>query len=515
MNHSLRLLLLLLCLQLAADEVIGITRGDFPSDFVFGAGTSSYQYEGGVAEDGRTPSIWDTFVHEGRTRDKSTGDVASDGYHKYKEDAKLMTDVGIEAYRFSISWSRILPNGRGAVNPKGLIYYKNFINEIVKRGIRLHVNLHHLDLPQILQDEYGGWLSPNIVDDFKEYADICFKEFGDQVSHWTTIVEPNVYALGGYDSGIFAPARCSYPFGRTNCTAGNSTTEPYIAVHNMLLAHAKVVNLYRTKYQDNQNGQIGMNFYSFWVYPTSNSSDDIEAAQRVFDFQFGWVLNPVVFGDYPKIMKKIAGSKLPNFTSSQSNLLRGSYDFIGLNHYSSAFVSDNSDILKESLRDFTSDMAARLGTSSNSSASTQFDPSHVVLDPIGLQKMLEYLKQNYGDPPLYVEENGYCFGANISTAVNDTARVDALSDYIKATLEAIRSGVNAKGYFAWSFIDVFEYLNGYKSSCGLYHVDFADELRPRTPKLSARWYSNFLKSDSKAVGIIERSDLQHMFRLSQ
>ncbi|KAK8961093.1 putative beta-glucosidase 23 [Platanthera guangdongensis] len=276
-----------------------------------------------------------------------------------------MTDAGIEAYRFSISWSRILPNGRGAVNPKGLIYYKNVINEIVKRGIRLHVNLHHLDLPQILQDEYGGWLSPNIVDDFKEYADICFKEFGDQVSHWTTIVEPNVYAVGGYDSGIFAPARCSYPFGRTNCTAGNSTTEPYIAVHNMLLAHAKVVNLYRTKYQNNQNGQIGMNFYSFWVYPTSNSSDDIEAAQRVFDFQFGW------------------------------------------------------------------------------------------------------------------------------------------------------SGVNVKGYFAWSFIDIFEYLNGYKSSCGLYHVDFADELRLRTPKLSARWYSNFLKSDSKAVGIIERSDLQHMFRLSQ
>ncbi|XP_028552937.1 lactase-phlorizin hydrolase [Dendrobium catenatum] len=519
MYQSLLLLLLhliLFFLPFFTKEVLCIhkfTRNDFPLDFVFGAGTSSYQYEGAVAEDGRTPSIWDTFAHEGRAPGKSTADITADGYHKYKEDVKFMSDVGLEAYRFSISWSRILPNGRGAVNPKGLEYYRSVVNEIFERGIKIHVSLHHLDLPQIIHDEYGGWLSPRIVDDFKEYADLCFREFGEKVSHWTTIVEPNVYGMAGYDSGLIAPGRCSYPFGLTNCTAGDSTTEPYIAVHNMLIAHAEVVKLYRTKYQGNQNGNIGINFYSFWCYPYSNSSANIEAVQRVFDFQFGWVLNPVVFGDYPEIMKKICGSKLPNFTTSQKKLLKGSFDFIGLNYYTSAFVIDNSNILSMFPRDYNLDMAAKISASRNDTASGAFVPTHPQIDPTGLQNMLDYLKHSYGDPPIYVEENGYNMGAN-SIALNDSERIDFLRQHIGATLEAVRNGVNVKGYFVWSFVDVFEFLTGYQTNCGLYHVDFNDDSRPRTPKLSAHWYSNFLKNNCDEAFSIERTDLQNLLYFS-
>ncbi|XP_020589520.1 beta-glucosidase 22-like isoform X2 [Phalaenopsis equestris] len=448
------------------------------------------------------------------TPGKSTADITSDGYHKHKEDAKLMIDAGLEAYRFSISWSRILPYGRGTVNPKALEYYKSVIHEIFEKGIKIHVSLHHLDLPQILQDEYGGWLDRRIVDDLKEFADLCFREFGDKVSRWTTIVEPNVYGSAGYDSGIFAPGRCSHPFGLINCRAGNSITEPYIAVHNMLIAHAEVVKLYRMKYQGKQDGKIGLNFYSFWGYPFSNTSADVEAVQRVFDFQFGWILNPLVFGDYPETMKKICGPKLPNFTASQKKLLKGSFDFISLNHYTSAFVRDNSIILQISPRDFFSDMAAIVTASRNDTSNSTFVPTHPQVDPVGLRYLLEYLKENYGDFPIYVEENGYCEAANMS-ALDDHARIDALRGYIGATLEAIRNGVNIKGYFIWSFIDVFEYLGGYQSSCGLYHVDFNDELRPRTPKLSAHWYYNFLKNNSEALFSMERTeDLQNLLHSS-
>uniref|UniRef100_A0A8R7PZC7 4-hydroxy-7-methoxy-3-oxo-3,4-dihydro-2H-1,4-benzoxazin-2-yl glucosidebeta-D-glucosidase n=2 Tax=Triticum urartu TaxID=4572 RepID=A0A8R7PZC7_TRIUA len=181
--------------------------------------------------------------------DKSTGDVAADGYHKYKDDVNLMADTNLEAYRLSISWSRLIPYGRGAVNPKGLEYYNNLIDELVQRGIQVHIMLLQLDFPQVLEDEYGGWLSPRIVEDFTAFADICFREFGDRVTHWTMIDEPNIGAIGSYDTGLIAPGHCSDPFGVTKCSVGDSTVEPYIAVHNMLLAHASAARLYREKYQ--------------------------------------------------------------------------------------------------------------------------------------------------------------------------------------------------------------------------------------------------------------------------
>ncbi|CAN6468865.1 unnamed protein product [Victoria cruziana] len=181
--------------------------------------------------------------------DNSTADVSADQYHKYKEDVKLMHDMGLDAYRFSISWSRLIPGGRGAVNPKGLQYYNNLINELLKYGIEPHVTLHHLDLPQVLEDEYGGWLSERIVKDFTMYADVCFREFGDRVTYWGTMNEPNAFSMGAYDKGILPPLHCSSPYGLRNCSLGNSSTEPYVVTHNELLAHASVVNLYRQKYK--------------------------------------------------------------------------------------------------------------------------------------------------------------------------------------------------------------------------------------------------------------------------
>ncbi|KAK8946757.1 Beta-glucosidase 22 [Platanthera zijinensis] len=492
------LLRLALLLFLAEHGVCrSYSRGDFPADFVFGAGTSAYQYEGAVDEDGRKPSIWDTFTHEGRGPHKSNGDVASDGYHKYKEDVKLMTDIGLEAYKFSISWSRLLPDGRGVINSKGLNYYNNVINEIFKQGIKLHVTLYHGDLPQVLQDEYGGWLNKRIVDDFKEYANVCFREFGDRVSQWTTFAEPNIMAIAGYDNGIFAPGRCSYPFGTYGCTAGNSTTEPYIVAHNVLLTHARVVELYRNTYQDNQGGQIGINIYSMWYYPLTSSLLDLEAAERALDFMIDWCLHPLIFGDYPEIMKKNVGPRLPSFTQEQLEIVKGSFDFISLNHYTSSFVSDNSNGSQLSQRDYFADMFVKMGGSSNGTETDQGLPFKMLTDPLGLLRMLEHIKENYGNPPVYIEENGYGLGGADTLA--DTDRINYLSVYIGSVLDAMRNGAKVKGYFVWSLMDLFELLSGYNSCFGLYRVNFDDEERTRVPKLSAYWYSNFLKKNIEVI----------------
>ncbi|RZS11608.1 hypothetical protein BHM03_00042959 [Ensete ventricosum] len=442
--------------------------------------------------------------------DKSTGDVACDGYHKYKEDVKLMADTGLDSYRFSISWSRLIPNGRGAVNPKGLQFYNNFINELVKYGIEPHVTLYHLDLPQVLEDEYVGWLSPKIVDDFTAYANVCFTEFGDRIPRWTTIVEPNVIGMASYDSAIFPPARCSNPFGVINCTIGNSTIEPYIAVHSLLLAHASVVKLYRTKYQAVQKGQIGLNLYAFWCYPWTNSAADIEATQRTLDFNVGWILNPLVFGDYPEVMKKIVGSRLPSFTKYQSKLLKDSFDYIGLNYYTSVYVKDNFNASMTGPRDFNTDVSVFLARSRNETPGGQFDPTiPPLIDPIGLQHLLEYFKDAYGNPPIFVEENGNGVTRK-GSEINDTSKVDFLSGHISSILDAIRNGANTKGYFVWSFMDVFELITGYQSRFGLYFVNFDDENRQRKPKLSAQWYSSFLKQ-KKADMRINMNDLDDNF----
>ncbi|XP_065861338.1 beta-glucosidase 10-like [Euphorbia lathyris] len=474
--------LLILIVNSAAVEY---SRHDFPAHFIFGSATSAYQVEGAANQDGRTPSVWDTFTN-------GAGEVAVDGYHKYKEDVQLMAETGLDAYRFSISWSRLIPKGRGAVNPKGLQYYNNLINELVSHGIEAHVSLYNYDYPQALEDEYAGWISRKIVEDFTAYAQVCFREFGDRVTSWTTINEPNIAAPGGYDYGMTPPGRCSYPFG-FNCFKGNSSYEPYLAAHHMLLAHASTVRLYRTKYQEKQHGTIGLTLFAIWLVPLTNSTQDILATQRARDFTYGWFLNPLVYGDYPEIMKKNAQSRLPLLTSQESQLIKGAFDFIGLIHYSVNYVTDNSKNLKSETRDYNSDMEVYMFMDPEKPFT--ITPDHYPLWPWGLKGLLEYIKQSYGNPPVYIHENGQVMGHNSS--VEDTLRVEYLEAYIGSLVDAIRDGSNTRGYFVWSFIDLYELLFSYKSSFGMYYVDYDDPELTRKPKQSAKWYSHLLKGGNK------------------
>ncbi|XP_039838657.1 beta-glucosidase 20-like isoform X2 [Panicum virgatum] len=429
-------LLLLLLLPSHAVTAFRFTVDDFPHDFTFGAGTAAFQYEGAVAEDGRSPSIWNTFAHSARNPNEHSGDIACDGYHKYKEDVKLIKDIGLTAYRFSISWSRLIPDGRGAINPKGLQFYNDMINELVKQGIQIHAVIYHLDLPQILEDEYGGWLSPRIVDDFTAYADVCFREFGDRVAHWTTILEPNIIAQGSYDKGIAAPGHCSFPFGR-DCTVGNSSVEPYLYLHYSLLAHSSVVGLYREKYQVVQKGVVGINLYSLCIYALTDSAEDIQATERANDFLFGSILHPFLFGDYPESMKKAAGVRLPSFSSYESKLVTGAFDFVGLNHYSSIYASNNPDASNMPVRDQAADVGALFRETRDGQTVTQY-PAGRMVDPQGLEQVLKYIREKYGNIGIYIQENGRGQIDDDDDDLMDVERIDYLKKYITATLKAIR-----------------------------------------------------------------------------
>ncbi|CAL5192323.1 unnamed protein product [Lathyrus oleraceus] len=467
-----------------------LSRDEFPSDFVFGASTSAYQVEGAANEDGRKPSIWDTYSHAGNANMyKGDGDVACDGYHKYKEDVQLMANMGLDAYRFSISWSRLIPDGKGAINPKGLEYYNNLINELTSHGIQPHVTLHHWDLPQTLEDEYEGWISRNVVYDFTAYADVCFREFGDRVKYWTTLNEVNVFAMVGYGIGAAPPQRCS-PFSLGNCSRGNSSTEPYLAAHHMLLAHASVARLYNKKYKGIQHGFIGLNLLTISFVPVTNTSGDIIATQGAQDFWMGWILNPLTFGDYPDIMKKNIGSRLPSFTKEESNLIRNSIDFLGINFYSTFSVNNHSKSLNMKDIDLIPDMDAEITMLPENDTS--------------INTVLDSLKNDYGKFPIYIHENGH--QTPHSSSLNDFSRIKSLHKYIGSIAKAIRSGSNIKGYFVWSFLDVFEIIGGYEESLGLYYTDFKDPNLKRQPKLSAKWYSNFLKNkpiDPKIIMKVE------------
>ncbi|XVE59820.1 hypothetical protein DITRI_Ditri05aG0077600 [Diplodiscus trichospermus] len=276
----------------------------------------------------------------GNNKQGTNPDIACDGYHKYKDWMPI-------AYRFSISWSRLIPNGRGPVNVKGLQYYNNLINELIRNGIQPHVTLRHRDLSQALEDGR----------DLTAYADVWFREFGDRVFHWSNLNEANVFVLAGYDTGLMPPQLCSLPF---NCTSkGNSSTEPYMAAHNILLAHAAAAaaeRLYKKKYQ----GFIGINLFSNWFIHLTNRTEDTSAVQKANDFLVGWFMHPLLCGDYPSTIKKNAGSWVPAFTSLQSKQVKGLFDFIGLNFYFATYVKDRPKSLEMENRDFTADMVVEL-----------------------------------------------------------------------------------------------------------------------------------------------------------
>ncbi|KAA0040143.1 hypothetical protein IC582_003340 [Cucumis melo] len=476
-----------------------VRRSNFPKNFVFGSSSSAYQYEGAVATDGRKPSIWDTYTHKHpeRIADGKNGDIAVDEYHRYKEDVAIMKRIGFGAYRFSISWSRIIPTGKlkDGVNKKGIDYYNRLINELLSKGIQSYVTIFHWDVPQALEDAYQGFLSPKIINDYGDFAELCFKEFGDRVKHWITFNEQYVFIINGYGVGAFAPGRCSswQPF---NCTGGNSGTEPYIVGHHQILSHAVAVKIYKSKYQARQKGEIGVTLFSNWFVPYSNSEADRNATVRALDFQLGWFLDPVVHGDYPANMKALVKDRLPKFTKEQIKLINGSYDFIGINYYTSNYAQNNPNV-DPSKPSLLTDLRANSSTDRNGvSIGPKVNASSwLAVYPEGLKDLMIHIKNHYKNPNLYITENGYLdFDIpQVSKLIKDEGRVKYYRQHLSKLSESIKAGVRVKGFFAWSLLDNFEWSSGYTMRFGLVYVDFKHRLM-RFPKLSAKWFHDFLLS---------------------
>ncbi|WCJ19002.1 beta glucosidase 16 [Euphorbia peplus] len=475
-----------------------LSRRSFPDGFVFGTASSAYQYEGGAYEDGRGPSIWDTFTkkYPEKIKDRTTGNVADDSYHKYKEDVAIMKGLGFDAYRFSISWSRILPSGslRGGINKKGIDYYNNLINELLRNGITPFVTLFHWDLPQGLEDEYGGFLSSKVVNDFRDYAELCFRHYGDRVKQWITLNEPLSYASEGYGKGEKAPGRCS-AWQHLNCTGGDASTEPYIVTHNQILAHAAAVRLYKQKFQASQKGEIGITLNSNWIVPLSNSSTDISAASRALAFQYDWFMEPLTFGSYPVEMVKYVGDRLPKFSKEQSMLVKGSFDFIGLNYYTAKYGIAYP--CKTTNFGYYTDSCVELAIKNRDGVpiGPKSGCDWLYVYPKGIEELLVYTKTKFNNPTIYITENGVSdlHGNSISAVLNDILRVDYYNDHLLFVEKAIAKGVNVKGYFAWSLLDNFEWQDGYTSRFGMVFVDYEHGLKKHL-KDSALWFKQFLHS---------------------
>ncbi|XP_057866538.2 coniferin beta-glucosidase isoform X2 [Cryptomeria japonica] len=432
------------------------TRKAFPSEFLFGVASSAYQYEGAYAEDGKGLSNWDWFSH--------------------------------------------ISEGTGEINEKGVRYYNDLINELLNKGMQPFVTLCHYDIPQALEDQYGSWLNQRIADDFARYAEACFEMFGDRVKYWTTFNEPNVFIPVGYETGSYPPQRCSASL--WNCSAGNSSTEPYIAGHNLLRAHAYAVDVYRRKFQADQGGFIGIVISTLWFEPLTNSSEDLEAKDRIHAFHNAWYLDPIVLGEYPTIMHKFLGTRLPTITEDLRHKLRGSFDFIGLNYYSALYATSASYLENSPPRNIYRDSLTTLTEERDGiPIGNQMYPPSMICVPYGIEKMVNYVKTRYSNPLLFLSENGFGNKGNdnlpLLQKLNDTFRVECIQNALKYLEKSIRQGADVRGYFVWSLLDNFEWVFGYTSKFGMYHIDFTDGLQ-RYPKLSAYWYRNFLQGKSES-----------------
>jgi beta-glucosidase len=437
-----------------------IRRSDFPKDFIFGTATAAYQIEGAANEDGRGPSIWDVFSHTpGKTLNGDTGDVACDHYHRYKEDIQLMKEIGLDAYRFSISWPRIMPDGKN-INQKGVDFYNRLVDELLKNDIIPFVTLYHWDLPYALYEK-GGWLNPDIALYFRAYATFMFNELGDRVKHWITLNEPWCSSFLGYYTGEHAPGH-------------QNLQEAIIAAHNLLRAHGHAVQAFREEVKD---GKVGLTNVVMKIEPGDAKPESFLVASLVDKFVNAWFHDPVVFGKYPEEAVALYTEKGLQVPDSDMNIISTPIDFFGVNYYTRTLV--------------VFDMNNPLGFSYVQGDLPKTEMGWEIY-PQGLFDMLVYLRERY-KLPLYITENGMAGPDKLGNGrVHDNYRIEYLEKHFEKALEAINAGVDLKGYFIWSLMDNFEWAYGYSKRFGIIYVDY--NTQKRILKDSALWLKEFLKS---------------------
>ncbi|KYK60055.1 beta-glucosidase [Drechmeria coniospora] len=460
-----------------------------PRDFLWGFATAAYQIEGAVDQHGRGPSIWDSFCKTpGKIADGSSGDVACDSYNRTAEDVALLASLGATAYRFSLSWTRIIPKGgRGdAVNQVGLDHYVRFVDDLLAAGITPFVTLSHWDIPDELHRRYGGLLDRTEFPlDFEHFARLVFRAL-PRVRHWLTFNEPWCSSVLGFSLGQFAPGRTS---DRTKSPVGDGATEPWIVAHNLLVAHGRAVKVFRDEFQPANGGEIGIVLNGDAVFPWDPAdAADVEACERKLEFSISWFADPIYLGDYPASMRDQLGDRLPTFTPAERALVHGSNDFYGMNHYTANYVkhrtgaADRGDVAGHVEILFDNKNGDSIGPETQSTWLRPCAP--------GFRDLLGWISRRYGFPKIYVTENGTSIkGENElrrEQILDDDFRVGYYEDYVGAMALAVeRDGVDVRGYFAWSLMDNFEWHEGYETRFGVCYVDYENGQR-RYPKKSAR-----------------------------
>jgi beta-glucosidase len=441
----------------------------FPDGFLWGCATSAYQIEGSPLADGAGPSIWQRFSHTpGRVTDDDTGDVACDHYRRFESDVDLMQQMGLQSYRFSIAWGRVLPTGVGRVNAAGLDFYDRLIDRLLSKRIEPMVTLYHWDLPEAL-DNRGGWLNRDIVEWFAEYADIVFRKLDDRVKLWVTLNEPWVVSDGGYLHGILAPGH-------------RNLFEAPLASHHLMLAHGAAVQAYRATGRN----KIGLVVNIEPKYPASQSAADLAATRRAEAYMNRQYLEPAIDGTYPQELKEVFGAAWPQWPAPDLEQIRQPIDFIGINYYTRSVTrfEPNSWLRAAGVK--------------------QKHATHMTTDwevfPQGLTDTLLWVKNRYGNPVMYVTENGAAFfdpPKAEAAVLEDPLRVDYLRKHIRAVHTAIQQGADIRGYYVWSLFDNFEWAHGYSKRFGLIHIDY--ETQKRTLKTSAHLYSEVIASNGARV----------------
>lgn len=453
----------------------------FSRDFVWGVAASAYQTEGAITEDGKGLSIWDVFAHEnnGRIYNNMNADTATDFYHRYKEDIRLMAGLGVQAYRFSLNWARILPDGTGKVNEKGIEFYDNVINELLKYNIKPYITLFHWEYPYALHKK-GGWLNDDSPAWFAEYARVVVERFSDRVTDYFTLNEPQCFIGLGYNSGEFAPGE------------HHTYKDQFIMVHNVLKAHGLAVRQMREAAK--RDIKIGFAPTGQISYPASDSKEDIEAArEHLFDlsddmgnwtWNLSWWMDPVLLGHYPEKGLRIYEKYLPKITDEDMKMINEPLDFLGQNIYNGHMIRCGADGKPE--------VAQRYPGFPKTSVDWPVTYECLYWGP-------KFISDRYGNMPFYVTENGMA-GTDVVSLdgkVHDPYRTDFLNRYIKRLKDAAADGVDVRGYFQWAFTDNFEWQHGYNERFGLVYVDYRDQ--KRIPKDSFYWYQNVIKTNGDMI----------------